>query len=42
MLLVSSLQVLFLGSIYTISRKFQNIQVSEGLGGKPLHFHHPM
>jgi len=42
MLLISSVQVLFLGSLYTLSRKFQNIQMSPGLDGKERHFHHPM
>ena len=42
MLLISSIQVLILGSIYTLSRKFQILQLSEGLDGKIGHFHHPM
>jgi len=42
MLLLCSLQVLVLGSIYTLSRKFQNLQLSVGLGEKALHFHHPL
>lgn len=42
MLLNSSIQVLFLGSIYTLSRKYQNLQISTGLDGRPMRFHHPL
>ena len=42
MLLISSIQVLVLGSLYTLSRKFQNVQISTGIDGKEKHFHHPM
>jgi len=42
MLLISSLQVLFLGTVYTLSRKYQNIQLSPGLEDDPKHFYHPM
>jgi hypothetical protein len=42
MLLLSSIQVLFLGTIYTLSRKYQYLQMSEGLDNRPMHFHHPM
>jgi hypothetical protein len=41
-LLLASFQVLFLGSIYTISRKYQNLQLSPGLDGRLSHFHHPV
>jgi hypothetical protein len=42
MLLVSSFQVLFLGSLYTLSRKNQNLQKSEGLDDRVSYFHHPV
>ncbi len=42
MLLYCAIQVLTLGSLYTVSRKFQNLQLSPGMSGKFLHFHHPM
>ncbi len=42
MLLNSSIQVLFLGSIYTLSRKYQNLQISTGLDGRSMRFHHPL
>ena len=42
MLLISSIQVLVLGSLYTLSRKYQNVQFSTGIDGKEKHFHHPM
>ena len=42
MLLLASFQVLFLGSLYTLSRKYQNLQMSQGLDGRILHFHHPV
>ena len=42
MLLHSTFQVLFLGTIYTLSRKYQNIQMSPGLDDNPKHFYHPL
>ncbi len=42
MILLSTLMVLFLGTIYTLSRKFQNIQVSPGIDEIPRHFYHPL
>jgi hypothetical protein len=42
MLLISSIQVLFLGCIYTLSRKYQNLQISLGIDGIVTNFHHPM
>ena len=42
MLLISSLQVLFLGTLYTLSRKYQNIQLRPGIEDDPKHFYHPM
>lgn len=42
MLLHSSFQVLFLGTIYTLSRKYQNLQLSVGFDDQLKHFYHPM
>jgi hypothetical protein len=42
MILISTFQVLLLGTIYTISRKYQNLQVSSGLDEVPRHFYHPL
>ena len=42
MILLSTFQVLFLGTLYTISRKYQNLQVSYGLDEVPRHFYHPL
>lgn len=40
--LVNSFLVLALGTIYTLSRKFQNIQQARGPDGVLSYFHHPM
>lgn len=42
MLIYSTFQVLFLGTIYTLSRKYQNIQTSPGLDNESKHFYHPL
>lgn len=42
MLLISSIQVLVLGTVYTLSRKYQNIQVSPGIDNDPRLFYHPI
>lgn len=42
MILLSTIQVLFLGTIYTISRKYQNLQVVNGLDSINRHFYHPL
>jgi len=34
--------VLLLGSLYTLSRKYQNVQMSKGLDNTLKHFHHPI
>jgi len=31
-----------LGSLYTLSRKYQNVQMSKGLDNTLKHFHHPI
>lgn len=42
MILISSIQVLFLGTLYTLSRKYQNIQTSKGLDDEERIFYHPL
>lgn len=41
-LIISTFQVLFLGTLYTLSRKYQNLQVSNGIDEIPRHFYHPL
>ena len=42
MLLISSVQVLLLGTLYTLSRKYQNIQQSNGIDNDLKYFYHPI
>jgi hypothetical protein len=42
MLIHSTFQVLFLGTLYTLSRKYQNLQLSSGLDDVSRHFYHPL